>query len=271
MGRYRGRHEVMFKQWEACGQPKIALKVKDEGEMVRAGSRRGLCFELSSCYPCAHEHLSVGQCGLIAGERHCQHHGWSDFTESPLRRLGKGTATWHGPLLAGCELRSLRTPRAAHPWPTLGTPLANHLAGPAGREGAAGGALLVHCPRCGAHANCSRQSDSAGDWSRRQERDRPNHGAPVLVVTDCVSLSASGMGQWSCCGVARHAECQNMAGEQNGADVGRLMQHCQNCVGGAALEERLVDPRLPVFLPVACSQEPRSGPLPSCVIPCHVR
>jgi len=36
MGRYRGKHEMLFKQWELCGQPKIALKVKDEAEMVRA-------------------------------------------------------------------------------------------------------------------------------------------------------------------------------------------------------------------------------------------
>lgn len=36
MGRYRARHEALFRQWEMCGQPKIALKVKDEQDMVRA-------------------------------------------------------------------------------------------------------------------------------------------------------------------------------------------------------------------------------------------
>lgn len=34
MGKYKQRNEVAFKQWEMCGQPKIALKVKDEDEMV---------------------------------------------------------------------------------------------------------------------------------------------------------------------------------------------------------------------------------------------
>ncbi|KAI8472026.1 MAG: peptidyl-tRNA hydrolase-like protein 2, mitochondrial precursor (Bcl-2 inhibitor of transcription 1) [Monoraphidium minutum] len=46
MGRFRARHELMFKQWEACGQPKIALKVKDEEEMASLAARAqaaGLC------------------------------------------------------------------------------------------------------------------------------------------------------------------------------------------------------------------------------------
>lgn len=37
MGLYRAGNEVLFKQWERHGQPKIALKVKDDSEMVGVG------------------------------------------------------------------------------------------------------------------------------------------------------------------------------------------------------------------------------------------
>jgi peptidyl-tRNA hydrolase len=35
VGRYGARAPAAFRAWEACGQPKISLKVKDEAEMVR--------------------------------------------------------------------------------------------------------------------------------------------------------------------------------------------------------------------------------------------
>jgi peptidyl-tRNA hydrolase len=36
MGLYKSSNEMLFRQWERHGQPKIALKVKDDKEMVRA-------------------------------------------------------------------------------------------------------------------------------------------------------------------------------------------------------------------------------------------
>lgn len=41
--RHAAKLPALFRQWEACGQPKIALKVKDEQEMVRAGARLCVC------------------------------------------------------------------------------------------------------------------------------------------------------------------------------------------------------------------------------------
>ena len=35
--RYSAKFAALFRQWEACGQPKIALKVSNEQEMVRGG------------------------------------------------------------------------------------------------------------------------------------------------------------------------------------------------------------------------------------------
>ncbi|KIZ03551.1 peptidyl-tRNA hydrolase, PTH2 family [Monoraphidium neglectum] len=43
LGRYRGRHEAVFRQWEASGQPKIALKVKDEEAMADLAERAQQC------------------------------------------------------------------------------------------------------------------------------------------------------------------------------------------------------------------------------------
>lgn len=34
--KYKSKHEVLFKQWEWCGQAKIALKIQDDDEMVRS-------------------------------------------------------------------------------------------------------------------------------------------------------------------------------------------------------------------------------------------
>lgn len=41
LGRYQGSHESLFHQWEANGQPKIALKVKDHEEIVCESSGGG--------------------------------------------------------------------------------------------------------------------------------------------------------------------------------------------------------------------------------------
>lgn len=40
IGAYKSGNEALFRQWERHGQPKIALKIKDDQEMVSAGGQR---------------------------------------------------------------------------------------------------------------------------------------------------------------------------------------------------------------------------------------
>lgn len=47
IGKYRPRNEVLFRMWERCGQPKIALKIPNEEHMVRTGLLvMSLCMQL---------------------------------------------------------------------------------------------------------------------------------------------------------------------------------------------------------------------------------
>lgn len=44
IGMYKNGNEVLFRQWERHGQPKIALKVKDDVEMVRRDRQQWACM-----------------------------------------------------------------------------------------------------------------------------------------------------------------------------------------------------------------------------------
>lgn len=41
LGAYKAGNEAMFRHWERHGQPKIALKIRDDSEMVRQDRQAG--------------------------------------------------------------------------------------------------------------------------------------------------------------------------------------------------------------------------------------
>lgn len=145
IGMYRSSNPGLFRQWERHGQPKIALKIKDDAEMVSDSSSSRL----------------QGLLLLVSGLRI-----WAYAEQSSFPRPAAATLAL--------------TAAAAAAFPHLAPPHTH--TGGAGAPGAAARAAGLHRARRGAHPDSSRLADGAGHWPRTQECGGPGDRTPLTLV-----------------------------------------------------------------------------------------